>query len=258
MTATGQVVALWRHPIKSLGSERIGRTDLVPGRTVPYDRVWALAHAKSRFDRENPCWAPPSTFFRCTLVPALAVITARVEAESGRLTLAHPDRPTLTFDPDAGADRDRFLAWVDPLVPKGMPRPVDLVRVPGRGMTDTDYPSVSIASLSSLRALSRRMGTTLDPRRFRANIWLEGFAPWEEFDWIGGELTVGTARLRIVERIGRCNATKANPETGRRDAETLGALESHFGHTDFALYTQVIAGGTVAECDAAQCRVRNR
>lgn len=251
MTAPAQVARLWRHPIKSIGTERIARVALAPGATIPFDRTWALAHEKTRAPLDPPAWAPCSVWIRCTVVPGLAAVSARMDEETGTLTLTHPERPPLAFDPDAPADAPRFLDWIDPLIPARMPRPRGLVRVPGRGMTDTDFPSVSIASLASLRALSERMGQPLDPRRFRANIWLEGLAPWAEFDWEGRELILGGARLRVVERIGRCNATKANPETGRRDAETLAALETHYGHKDFGVYAEVIAGGPVAEGDPA-------
>jgi uncharacterized protein YcbX len=95
------------------------------------------------------------------------------------------------------------------------------------------------------------MGAELTPRRFRGNIWLDGLAPWEEFGWVGREIAVGGARLRVVERVVRCNLTRTNPETGIRDADTLGALETHYGHKDFGVYCEVIAGGTVTEGDPA-------
>ena len=57
------------------------------------------------------------------------------------------------------------------------------------------------------------------------------------------------ARLNVIERVERCNATKCNPVTGIRDAETLGALETHYGYKDFGVYCEVIEGGPVAEGD---------
>ena len=55
--------------------------------------------------------------------------------------------------------------------------------------------------------------------------------------------------LRIEERITRCKATSANPETGRIDADTLGGLEAAFGHQDFGLYAVVTRGGAIATGD---------
>jgi hypothetical protein len=249
MSAT--VAQIWRHPVKSLGAERIGRVDLAAGRTMPWDRVWALAHQNTRFDFDAPEWKPCQSFLRGSIAPLFAAVSARVDEASGRVTFAHPRLSSLTIDPDDEADRRRFLDWVRPICPEGGPGPLRLARAPGRGMTDTDFPSVSVKSLASLRALSERMGAELTPRRFRGNIWLDGLAPWEEFGWVGREIAVGGARLRVVERVVRCNLTRTNPETGVRDADTLGALEAHYGHKDFGVYCEVIAGGTVTEGDPA-------
>lgn len=246
-----RVAEIWRHPVKSLGAERIARTALEPGRTMPFDRTWALAHERTRFDFDAPSWVSWQSFLRGAIAPLFAAVSASVDEATGRIAFRHPRLPALEIDPEDTADRARFLDWVRPICPEGMPEPLALVRAPGRGMTDTDFPSVSVKSLASLRALSERMGIGLHPRRFRGNIWLDGLAPWEEFDWIGREIAVGGARLRVVGRVVRCNLTKSNPETGICDADTLGALEAHYGHKDFGVYCQVIAGGTVAEGDPA-------
>jgi uncharacterized protein YcbX len=246
-----RVDQVWRYPVKSLGAERIARTALAAGGTMPWDRVWALAHEKTRFDFEAPEWRPCQSFLRGSIAPLFAATSAHVDEASGQVTFRHPRLDDLTVDPDSAAGQAAFLAWVAPLCPEG-PGPLALARAPGRGMTDTDFPSVSVKSLASLRALSQRMGIELAPRRFRGNIWLDGLVPWEEFDWIGREIAIGGARLRVVERVARCNLTKTNPETGIRDAETLGALEEHYGHKDFGIYCEVVAGGTVAEGDAAR------
>jgi uncharacterized protein YcbX len=116
-------------------------------------------------------------------------------------------------------------------------------------MTDSAFPSVAVLSLASLRDLSARMDVELSPDRFRGNLWLDGAEPWAEEAWVGRHLTIGAATLRIEERITRCRATCTNPETGRIDADTLGALEAAFGHQDFGLYATVVTGGTIAPGD---------
>jgi uncharacterized protein YcbX len=113
-------------------------------------------------------------------------------------------------------------------------------------MSDAPFASVSVLNMASLRALSQKLGQDLDPRRFRGNLWLDGLAPWEEFDLMGKRLRIGDAELEVVEPIGRCRATEANPETGRRDAATLAALEDGWGHTDYGVYTMVRRAGRVA------------
>ena len=118
-------------------------------------------------------------------------------------------------------------------------------------MTDSDFPSVAILNRSSLRALSQKAGRDLAMERFRGNIWLDGLAPWEEFDLVGREITIGGARFAVRERITRCRATMSNPETGRIDVNTLDLLDAGWNHTDFGVYAEVTASGPVAIGDAA-------
>ena len=246
---TPRLAQIWRHPVKGLGGERLTRVTLAPGTTLPGDRLWAVAHEGSRYDPRAPGWAPCGGFLRATRAPALVTTRVSLDEASGRLALAHPRRPTLALDPEAPDALARLVGWLGDLWPDEAPRPVALARVPGRGMTDTDYPSLSLLSLASLRALSQRMGVPLDPRRFRGNLWLDGLAPWAEFDLVGRELTIGGARLRVVEPITRCAVTRSNPETGRPDVDTLAALSAHCGHRCFGVYCEVIEGGAVDEGD---------
>lgn len=245
-----RVAALHRHPVKALGSEALASVTLRAGECLPGDRVWALAHERSAFDFDAPAWKRCTTFLRGAAIPALMAVTTTGAPGEGPITFRQPDRPDLTADPATPEGEAALVAWADPLIPEGMPRPSRLAAAPGRGMTDTPQPTISILSDASLAALGAAAGRPLDRRRFRGNVWLEGAAPWAEFDLIGREVTLGAARLRVTERIGRCSATHADPATGRRDLDLLELLERGWGHTDFGVFAEVVAGGPVALGDA--------
>jgi uncharacterized protein YcbX len=187
-------------------------------------------------------------FARGAKAPELMAITSVLDETTATVTLHHPAQGEITLRPDDPADLPRFLDWVRPLNPENRAQPARIVTA-GRGMTDSDFPSVAILSTASLADLSARMGQDLSPHRWRGNLWLEGAAPWAEFGWIGREIRIGQAVLRIEERITRCTATKVNPDSGNTDADTLSALEAAFGHQDFGVYATVIAGGMVATGD---------
>ncbi|NOD47267.1 MULTISPECIES: MOSC domain-containing protein [unclassified Ruegeria] len=235
---SGTVSDLWRHPIKSHGREALSQITVIPGQTMPGDRVWAVAHEAAKTDGSD--WAPCSNFTRVAKAPELAAISAELQDE--RVTLRHPDRPDLLFAPDT--EQEIFLDWVKPLMPADRAAPARIVRVPGRGMTDSDFPSISLCNMASHRAVEQKLGQSLSTVRWRGNIWFDGLPLWEEFDWLGRDIRIGQAVFRIRERITRCMATTANPETGARDADTLGAL-SNWGHQDFGVYAEVIQGGEV-------------
>ena len=113
-------------------------------------------------------------------------------------------------------------------------------------LTDSDFPSVSVLSLASLADMSARMGMDLSIHRWRANLWLDGAAPWAEWGWIGQQFRLGDAVLEVVERITRCTATTVNPMTGTVEGNTLAALDAGYGHQDFGVYARVIEGGEIA------------
>lgn len=245
MTAT--VAHIWRHPLKSHGREELGRVTLTAGQGLPWDRRWAVAHDAARI--QDGEWAPCVNFSRGSKAPNLMAINARLNEATAELTLSHPERPDLTFRPDLAADQARFIEWVKPISPADRALPERIYSIPVRGMTDTDYPSVSLFGLASNRALSQQMGADLSPRRWRGNFWIEGLEPYAEFDLIGQKIRLGTALLEVVEPIERCLATTTNPDTGIRDADTLAALTEAFGHRNFGVYARVLQSGIVSRHD---------
>ena len=243
-----RLAQIWRYPIKSHGREAIDAATLTAGECLPGDRVWAIAHEASQAD--NSAWSPCSGFTRVASSPMLAAIRASLHADGQTVTLSHPAQPDLTVAPDL--QPNSLLDWVRPLTDPGRAAPKRVVRVPGRGLTDSDYPSLTIGNLASHRAVEGRLGRPLQVERWRANLWLDDLPPWEEFDWIGRDLQIGTATLRITERTGRCAAPSANPDTGRRDSDLLTFLEAQWAHTDFCVHAEVITTGHIATGDTAK------
>jgi uncharacterized protein YcbX len=238
-----RVAALWRHPVKGIGREALESVALSPGAPMPGDRAWALVHEAGE-DAEG--WQPRRNFLVVASGPRLAQVTAETRGDT--LVLRHPDLPDLDLDP--ATEGERLVDWVRPLWPGDRPAPVRLLRAPPEGMADNGAAQVSVLSRASLRALSQRLGRPLAEERFRGNLILDGLAPWEEFDWVGREVRVGAVVMEVTERIERCRATEANPQTGARDAGVLRALEDGLGHRDFGVYATVRVGGTVAVGDA--------
>lgn len=237
---TGPVTSIWRHPIKSHGREALEKVRLVTGQTMPWDRAWAVAHEMSK--ATNDSWSHCAGFSRVSKAPGLMAITASLDEISEQVTLSHPDLPSLTFHPDTEADK--LVAWSAPLMPEDRAASARIVRVPERGMTDSDFPSVTLCNMASHRAVKERLGHDLSIHRWRGNIWFDGAQPWTEFDWIGRDIKIGDAILRPRERTDRCIATTANPETGTRDVDILGVLD-HWNHQDFSVRAEVIQGGDI-------------
>ena len=115
---------------------------------------------------------------------------------------------------------------------------------------------ISEASLDSLAAFAGER--ELDARRFRMSIELSGAAAHEEDDWIGREIAVGEARIRLTGHVGRCIITSRHPETGDVDVPTLDLLRDYRGDAQtteplaFGVYGSVVRDGMVEVGDAVQ------
>ena len=243
MTAT--LANICRHPIKSHGREDLACVRLIAGQGLPFDRYWAVAHDAAKLVAG---WNACVNFARGAKAAGLMAISAKLDEAAAEVTLMHPAKPDLTFRPDDADDLAQFLEWVRDLNPADRAQPAQIVKA-GIAMTDTDFPSVSIFGLASNRDLSSKMGQDLSPNRWRGNLWIDGLAPWAGFDWVGQDIKIGDAVLHVQERIVRCNATSANPATGRIDADTLGALQGGYGHQEFGVYARVVSGGLLAVGD---------
>jgi uncharacterized protein YcbX len=110
---------------------------------------------------------------------------------------------------------------------------------------------VSIINLASVAEVAGAIGAPVDPLRFRANIYVDGWPAWREFELLDQELAIGRAvRLKPVKRIVRCAATNVDPSTGARDLAIPATLLRRYGHADCGIYAEVVAGGPIAAGDS--------
>lgn len=247
MTAT--VKQMWRHPIKGIGAESVTQVRLETGGPMPLDRAWAVLTGTAE---DTGAWQHCRNFARGCFGPELMAVTAQTQGETlgDKITLRHPKQGEITLDPTT--DGAKLVDWLRPIYPAERPQPHSLIAAPAGGMADANFSALSILSLASLRALGETLGQELDPRRFRGNLWIDGAAPFEEFDWVGRQLQIGEVRLEVIDRITRCRATETNPDTGSRDANTLKALRDHWGHTDFGIRAKVLCDGNIALTDTLE------
>jgi uncharacterized protein YcbX len=89
-------------------------------------------------------------------------------------------------------------------------------------------------------------------------IAVSGTEAHEEDTWIGGEVAVGEARIRVNGHVGRCAITTQSPETGVRDFDSLRAIKDYRGQNprtreiDFGVFGQVTQPGRVRVGDAVR------
>ena len=187
----------------------------------------------------------------------LAQLQTRFDAESGILTIAENSwvllRGQMTEPEGCRLVAEFFADFLGDAV-KG---PLHVVEAPGHAFADarrkpnaTTDQYISLINRASIAALEAAMGVPVDPIRFRANVYFDGASAWSEHDWIGSEITLGAAQLRVISPITRCAATQVNPVTAKRDLDIVATLGRVFGHINMGVYAEVVAGGEIAVGDA--------
>jgi uncharacterized protein YcbX len=75
---------------------------------------------------------------------------------------------------------------------------------------------LTLIGTASLRDLSTRLGRVVEAARFRATLVVEADEPYVEDSWLGAEVAVGEAVVRVGGPIPRCAVIDHHPETGGR------------------------------------------
>lgn len=249
---TARLAHIFRYPVKSIGGEELAEVSLTAGAPLPGDRRFAVMHEAARQHLEGEDlrrWLPKSAFVRGVAAAPLQAVSGGWDGK--HLVLSHPDLPLLRFDPLR--DEAALLDWLAPLwAPSGKAPAAKLVEAP-QALTDVNHPWLSILSLSSLRDLEGRLGQPLGTRRWRANLWIDGWDAYAERDMQLHRIRIGkTVVLKLTERIGRCDATSVDTATGRIDVDMPKALQDRFWHKDFGIYAEVETGGTIRPGDEVE------
>lgn len=242
--------------------ERIGFTALKGGRH--------LAHPSARLDDGGPA----GDRVLCLLDPVRDRVLRTVENPATVQVAAHLVGDRLRLELPSGPVEER-------LRPTGEKRSVDywgrraeveLVEGPwaaalaahlGRDVAlarpvrarDVVYGGpVSLVTSSSLRLLAERLGVPVAGERFRATFLLAtpGLDPHAEDGWVGHELQLGEATVRVRGPVPRCAVVDLDPVSGARDVPVLRTLAGYRrgdGEIRFGVDADVTVPGRVSVGD---------
>jgi hypothetical protein len=247
-----RIEAIYRYPIKGLSPQRLERVALLPGSTLPADRLYAIENGPSGFDPAAPAYFPKIRFLMLMRNERLAGLRTDFNETNHLLTIKWEGREAARGDlrtPDGRLAIEAFFRRFMPNDLRGPPKVLSGQTLPGQvhSFSDVAKKVVSIINLASVAAVENAAGAPVNPLRFRSNVYAAGWPAWHEFELLDRELNIGNARLKVVKRIQRCAATEVDPDTGIRDLPIPRTLMENFGHADCGIYAEVIAGGDIAE-----------
>jgi uncharacterized protein YcbX len=257
MQTVGRVESLWRYPVKSMRGERLDEA-FVGFSGIYGDRLYAfrstgapvgfpyltgreLEHMllfQPRFRQFESMRRPPNLDEAEALAPGVTPVYA-VEPDTA-VDVTAPDGKTYHIDDPTLIDR----------LSDGL-RERHALSVVRSDRSMTDCRPVSIFGVWTARQLSDEVGTEIDKRRFRANIYIDfgsrkGFA---EDDLVGETLRIGRkATMAILERDPRCKMITLDPDTAQQNPDVMrGVARNHDGKA--GVYAAVLIEGTIQPGD---------
>jgi uncharacterized protein len=211
----GQVEAIFRYPVKSMGGERLevaslGWHGLEGDRRLAFRRI-------DDDDRSGFPWVTASK------LPDLLLFAPqrREDGAPGGLHLpTHVRTPNSKEMPVFGED---LAAEVG----RRYGAPVQMMQLK-HGIFDEA--SISVIAVDTVREIGRLAGRSLDVRRFRPNVVVRSqrSAPFQEDEWLGGVLSFGEGddapAITVTMRDVRCSIVNLDPDSASPAPEVLKAI----------------------------------
>ena len=207
----GQVEAIFRYPVKSMGGERLEAARL-GWHGLDGDRRLAFRRID---DRSGFPWLTASK------LPDL-LLFAPHRREDG----AQGDLPTHVRTPD-GEELPVFGEELAAEVGRRYGAPVQMMQLK-HGIFDEA--SISVIASDTVREIGRLAGRSLDVRRFRPNVVVRLLrpVPFQEDEWVGGVLSFGEGddapAITVTMRDVRCSMVNLDPDSASPAPEVLKAV----------------------------------
>jgi uncharacterized protein len=207
----GQIEALFRYPVKSMGGERLEAANL-GWHGLDGDRRLAFRRMD---DRSGFPWLTASK------LPDL-VLFAALRREDG----ASGDLPTHVRTPD-GEEMPVFGEGLATEVGRRHGAPVQMMKL-NHGMFDEA--TISVIATDTVREIGRLASRSPDVRRFRPNVVVRLLrsVPFQEDDWVGGVLSFGAGAdapaVTVTMRDVRCSMVNLDPDSASAAPEVLKAV----------------------------------
>lgn len=238
----GQVEAIVRYPVKSMGGERLEAAQM-GWHGLDGDRRLAFRRID---DRSGFPWLTASR------LPDL-LLFAPQRRENG----AQGGLPTHVRTPD-GQELPVFGEELATEVGRRHGAPVQMMQL-NHGIFDDA--SISVIASDTVREIGRLAGRSPDVRRFRPNVVVRLLrsGPFQEDDWLGGVLSFGqgdeTPAVTVTMHDARCSMVNLDPDSAGSAPEVLKAVV-RANQNNAGIYATVTRTGRLAVGQTVFLRAR--
>lgn len=231
MTLIGKINEINRYPVKSFAGESLDKCK-VERYGLYGDRIHAF------IDETKEGW---DSYFTARSIPNMLAYKAKLEDEGSKnesvaVSVASPDGRVFKWNED-------LLTEIQTQSKKKMT--MMSYSLEHSELMAVDASSILIITDATIRKLEEIWGKDLDPRRFRANLVVSiDENAFNEQNWIGRKLSVGSAELLVDTYCERCSMITIDPDTLERDPSLLKKVNEEM-NLQFGVYASVRKTGQI-------------
>lgn len=248
------IVALTVAPVKALAAVRRQAVLIEPG-GVPDDRRLFLLR-------------PDGTVATQRRHPGLTAAVPDLDLEQRSLSVTFPDGTVATSELNPSGEPLAAVLFGKTRSGRAIPgavadalseyvrEPVRVVLADSTGVGWDEGP-VSLVSTSSMSAVGAPAAEPGSPgNRFRMLVEVDGTAAYEEESWVGRDVRLGEATVRVSHALGRCVVIDHSPVSGTKDWPGVRTIAELRGADTVTLgvIAQVRTPGVVRVGDRAEVR----
>ena len=191
------------HPIKGLPPADVSEVSILPSGALALDRQWALVDARGRFVNGK------NVADIHVLRAEFDVVAGEVSLDDRAFSLARQGSEIAAW---CGERLGQSLTWAEN-TETGFP-------------DDLDASGPTFVSAASMAAVADWFGLDVEAtrRRFRANIELDGVAPFWEDGLYGGVLRIGDVQIQAINPCQRCVV----PSRDARSGDVIAGFQKRF------------------------------
>ena len=251
-----QIDSIWEYPVKGLGGNSISRTTLSIDQTLPGDRRYALsASSLKAAQADDGIWLQKAHFLQLMQTESLAALRCQLDGDI--VTIHETDSNRFVGNLTNPRDRAKCQKFIANFLRMPDSAMIRIHQIKNGAFTDQQEPLISIGGSASLAAFAAATGTKPDPRRFRLNLTVATTTAFSENQWVGAELKMGEAIIKIVDDVERCAAINVDPASAKRQPDHLVTMRQTFGHSYLGVFGRVIASGA-AQCGDGVSLINNK
>ena len=241
---------LFYSPVKSISFEESESLNVLTDRGIENDRIFAFVQNLDSNSIKNLIEDPKSRKLNnfLTLKNSPELNQYNFTYAKNKLILKKKDEIIITINPFSKNEKKLLCDKINQIILKD--KKLNLLMDEKNPFFDTmPNNSISLINKKSISDFSNKISTNIEIERFRANIYIDGLAAWEERDWIGKTININNINFFVSDEISRCSATNLKPSTDIVTINLPNQLKKTYNHINMGLYIVPQQNGVISKED---------